>query len=502
MSQLYRSLGRSPTVVAPRSRSYHGPFGRLFPQLAPWAPDTTTDLDTFFMDFANDHMVERVDTAPSALLGSVTELESEFNGGIPAGYTYFGQFVDHDITFDPTPSGLRSVDPSGLLNFRTPRLDLDCVYGRGPDDQPYFYDGAHPKGAERFLVGQVPGSTLRDVPRNTVGRALIGDMRNDENSIVSQLQLAFLLAHNTLVDRAEQADSPRPFDDARRTLTWLYQWVLWHDFVRRIAVDEVWNCALRRTDGCGGRTVWERQLTDVYDWKHQPFMPVEFSGAAYRFGHSMARNAYQTNDPHRGFQSFAPLFDNSGPADPDDLRGFRPMLAKNVPQWDWFLPMQSSGGPFPQMARRIDTKLSNALSFLHEGPANSPQNVLAFLNLRRGWALELPAGTSVAKHLGYDPVPIEADEIDSLWFYVLKEAASLPGVNRGAMLGRVGSTIVAATFAGLLAGDPASFVNVEPGWEPRSDPLLVDGQDNVDDPAWTVASIIRLAGLPASAGDF
>ena len=73
------------------------------------------------------------------------------------------------------------------------------------------------------------------------------------------------------------------------------------------------------------RKVWELGLKDVYRWKHQPYMPVEFSGAAYRFGHSMVRNSYQTNDPHRGFRNFAPIFDNTGGVDPDDLRGFRPM---------------------------------------------------------------------------------------------------------------------------------------------------------------------------------
>jgi hypothetical protein len=63
------------------------------------------------------------------------------NPTVPAGYTYFGQFIDHDITFDPTPLSDKDIDVSALVDFRSPALDLDSVYGRGPDDQPSMYDG-------------------------------------------------------------------------------------------------------------------------------------------------------------------------------------------------------------------------------------------------------------------------------------------------------------------------------------------------------------------------
>jgi hypothetical protein len=128
-------------------------------------------------------------------------------------------------------------------------------------------------------------------------------------------------------------------------------------------------------------------------------MPVEFSVAAYRFGHSLVRNSYQTNHPVRGFGNFAPIFDVSAGSEPDDLRGFRPMQPRNFIQWDWFLDMTSSGGPFPQQARKINTKLSNALVNLAEDPSDptSNQNVLAFRNLMRGSSFGLPSGTCVAK---------------------------------------------------------------------------------------------------------
>jgi len=506
-------------VVAPRSRFYQGPFGRICADLEPWHPPHLDPnkhpqaLEQFFLNFANNEMIERPGVDPATIAadpGMIADLENEFGSNIPAGYTYFGQFVDHDITFDPASSLMRQNDPAGLHNHRTPRLDLDNIYGRGPADSPYLYDHKDTNldnQVDKMLIGKIKGSKFPDLPRNSQGRALIGDMRNDENSMVSQLQLAFLMAHNTLADRARIAGIKNTFEAARNSLRWLYQWVVWNDFVRRIARDVTYKCALMQVKTKDGRVKWDLGLKDVYNWKHQPFMPVEFSVAAYRFGHSMVRNSYQTNHPHHGFGKFKPIFDTSGapgnPGSRNDLSGFRPMKLDNTIQWDWFLHMMSSGGPFPQMARKIDTKLANALSFLREG--GGAMNVLGFRNLLRGVRMELPSGTSVAKKWCIKPIKIDSEH-DALWFYILKEAGALPGVNRGQMLGAVGSTIVCATFAGLLKGDPNSWLNIAPCWTPDDDPLL-EGSDNrdnsvADNQDWGLSAIIRLSGLPVDAGDF
>lgn len=504
-------------ILAPRSKFYQGPFGRICPDLPAWDPGPCASTEDYLKKVANKLMVELPGEKPADIAkdpAKVQKLEQDFNSNIPAGYTYFGQFVDHDITFDPASSLMRQNDPSGLLNFRTPRLDLDNIYGAGPDDQPYLYDK---DDKAKMATDTIDGRRdLPDLPRYN-GRALIGDMRNDENAIVSQLQLAFLLAHNKLVDRVREVDEGTDtndpsqirlsFEAARKTLRWLYQHIVWNDFIPRIVIDDIHKGALKKEKGFDGRTTWVTGLDDVYKWKHRPFMPVEFSVAAYRFGHSMVRNEYQTNGPERGFadddgdRNFVPIFDNSGPADSDDLRGFRPMTPENSIQWDWFLPMSSSGGPFPQMARKIDTKLSNALFFLHEGGVGDEMNVLAFRNLQRGMSFDLPSGTAVARkwcleHLtlnaGWEPADIPA-EPDALWYYILKEAQE----NGGNTLGRVGSVIVAAVFAGLLKSDPCSFFTMEPCWTPDTDRYL-DGKDyNRDDANWTLASIIRIAGLKA-----
>lgn len=497
-------------VLAPRSKFYQGPFGRLCPDLPAWTPPgiPESQIDDFFLDIANNLMVELPGELPADIARNpqtIQDLEQKFSSNIPAGYTYFGQFVDHDITFDPASSLMRRNDPNGLINFRTPRLDLDNVYGAGPDDQPYLYD---PKDKALMAVDLVDNDPTRpDLPRYR-RRALIGDMRNDENSMVSQLQLAFLLAHNALVRRARLEfpgiGSQDAFEKARKTLRWLYQHIVWNDFIKRIVVDEVYKVALQLKETPDKRKIWVCGLDDVYKWKHQPFMPVEFSVAAYRFGHSMVRNSYQTNHPERGVGNFAPIFDNTTTADPDDngpgnLRGFRPMELRNMIQWDWFLPMTSSREKFPQMARKIDTKLANALSFLHEDEKNprSRDNVLAFRNLKRSWTFGLPSGTDVARKWCLNPLKLQKDEPDSLWYYILREAQG----NGGNTMGRVGSVIVSSVFAGLLKGDPCSWINIDPCWKPSDDPLLHagggDDDDDRDDTSWTLASIIRIAGIQA-----
>ena len=229
--------------------------------------------------------------------------------------------------------------------------------------------------------------------------------------------------------------------------------MVWKDYLKRIATESIHDCALKLTEKCGQRCVWELGLSDVYKWKYQPFMPVEFSGAAYRFGHSMVRNSYQTNDLE-GVEQPRPIFSTSEGS--RDLRGFRPMLKENVIQWHRFLEM----GHIPQMARKIDTRLSNALTEL-PFTGDKPNNMLAFLNLKRGVNLGLPSGENVAKKLCVEPINIGCNEPESLWYYVLKEADQQCN---GENLGSVGSTIVCAVFAGLLKGDPHSFFNTEPCW--------------------------------------
>ena len=486
--------------IAPRSRFHDSSFGRLFPELGSWKPDLEpkTSLEDHFLAYAKAKMIEQ----PL----SPDERGNVNNNLIPVGYTYFGQFVDHDITFDPTPLSEADADPDRLHNLRTPQLDLDSVYGRGPDEQPYLYEYDKEERFLRFtgkfLVGELIKDTKHpDLPRNKSERALIGDMRNDENSFVAQVHLAFLLAHNRLVDRAMAAggapSGKTAFEEARRTLRWLYQWVVWNDFVKRISESNIHKSALQEEILSGKSKGWRLGFREVYDWKKQPFMPLEFSMAAYRFGHSMVRDSYRSNGAVRnGLTRFIPLFSNR--KNVETLRGFRALDITRMIQWDWFLPMNSSEADagFPQPSRPIDTKLSRSLGNLPEsGEAIAP--MLAARNLVRGVRNALPSGPAVAKELGATAIDIRVEEEKQLWHYILREAEVTQG---GRKLGEVGSKIVCAVFAGILKGDRASWVNMEPGWTPDEDRLL-KAEDKIDGD-WSLAAIIRLSGLPVTADQF
>jgi hypothetical protein len=208
-----------------------------------------------------------------------------------------------------------------------------------------------------------------------------------------------------------------------------------------------------------------------------------------------------------------PIFNPDGSGN-DDLHGFRHFPHKHTVQWDWFFNFESSSGPFPQSSRRIDPKLASSVFKTPEGPGGV--NHLGFLNLLRSWRMGVPKGTAVARAMGFDPITINDEHENILWHYILKEARSMVGVNSGKMLGNVGGTIVGEVFAGLLYGDPQSYVRVDPRWSPDREPVLIDilaasgGTLVPENPVgrapgtagrWEVTDILRAAGAPINDTD-
>jgi hypothetical protein len=214
-------------AAAGENPEFQGRFGRLFPDLSPATYGTTQAEEEANLAKLADAMVSEFD-APKD--GPDAE-----ESGIPSLYTYFGQFVDHDLTFDPSSSFQKQKDPDAGTDFRSPAFDLDNVYGRGPGDQPYMYD----TDGKSFLLGdpitQGRPSGAHDLQRNAAGRALIGDPRNDENAIVSQLQGLFLRLHNRLVTQHGNLS----FDQVQQVVRHHYQYIVLNDFLPRIVTGSV-----------------------------------------------------------------------------------------------------------------------------------------------------------------------------------------------------------------------------------------------------------------------
>ena len=407
---------------------------------------------------------------------------------IPAGYTYLGQFVDHDMTFDRTKVALgEDVSPSELRQGRSPGLDLDSLYGAGPDDPAsekfYESDGRRLKMGRTQGLGGPPFQARDgfDLPRHPDRKlATIPDFRNDENLIVAQTHLAFIRFHNRVV--AELADVPaaQRFTRARRQVVKHYQWMIRHDYLPRICdpavVDDVF---------ANGRKFFE---VDV-DPTETPTMPVEFSVAAFRLGHSMIRSRYSWNLAFDNGQGTLPLlFDFSGTS---GFLGKGSRLPSNwIADWRRMYSFAQNALKVPaaksNLAKRIDTRLVDPLGQLPPGSfglKQPPQDPLvanlAFRNLERAAMMRLATGQGMVQKLQNKGVAVaaltdaqirdgsggasiaeltnaeEATFLDRtpLWFYILREAEL-----GGGRLAGVGARIVAETFHRAIEGSRISIL--------------------------------------------
>jgi hypothetical protein len=408
-----------------------GHFGRLFPEL----PCLSARGDQLLHYGAADGSLE------CRTQGHRIDAD---NPRIPAGWPFFGQLIAHDITHDRAPLQ-EHEDLATVQNFRTPRLDLECLYGAGPVGQPYLYQLQDP---DSLLIG-ASDSPTGDLPRNHEGLALVGDARNDTHVFISQLHLAFLHFHNRVV-RSLRADIKPDlvFDRARQLVRWHYQWIVLHEFL-----------PLNIGEGLLHELV--ENGPEICSFGSRPFIPIEFSGAAYRFGHAQIRAEYDVNVQMLG----VPLF--------PDLVGTCPVTSKR--RVDWTRLFQFPDSPAALYSRRIGPQLVGPLMRLPAELVGHPEHAefssLAARDLYRGHALELPSGEAVARAIGVETCTQAELRLSGmgwsgetpLWLYILAEAEAQQG---GERLGEVGGRIVGEVLVELLKHDPTAYLNSDPDWKP------------------------------------
>lgn len=410
------------------------------------------------------------------------EMGSQLNSSdtsIPAGYTYLGQFIDHDITLDPfsdIDKAHRPHEVEKLANFRTPSLDLDSLYGGGPSIDPHLYvnnsndpqeDGVKLLIGRNFTPSNGAGGPRNsngnhivrsdfDVPRTSNNTAIIGDPRNNENLFISQLHHAFLKFHNSVVDSLKGVVSDdKLFEMSREKVIHHYQWIVVNDFLKRICIPSEVDASLNRQRF----------------FRRRPFrMPVEFSVAAYRFGHSLVREEYDFNDNF-----------NSNTGGNDFFKAFQFVRPPHLPvRTNWVVDLNrffdTGNSPSLNVTKAFDVALAPDLSRLPDNPAGSFMAHLAKRNLVRSIALSVPTGQAVARRVRAsvltsaeilnNSTTSESAILNSkgkkllketpLWYYILKEAQVK---ENGQRLGKVGSIILSETFTRILRNNPDSILN-------------------------------------------
>lgn len=491
-------------------------FSRMFPGLPSFAPQT---------DEAREQAKELgklggvIDAKDVLALGPVLSITDPANASpnnpdnsrMTAGVTFFGQFLDHDLTLALKAPILEQTNPRRTTNFRTAEFDLDSMYGNGPDRSPELYDTS--AGNIKFRVDVIPGSegmsrkgaVRYDLPRDSNGNAIIADGRNDENIIISQFHLAMLKFHNAVTDlvRKDPAFANRSarevFNEAQRQVRWHYQWIIVNEFLPMTIGQERVNDILR--NGTRFYNVTDRTQDGLFrNVIREPLIPVEFAVAAYRFGHSQVRPSYRVNfGPALGSEFFAFVFDGSADpnnSDPVDMRGGK-RAARRFVDWQTFFDF-GDGNVRPN--KEIDSKLSTPLMLLPGAPGisipgmpNDGIQSLASRNLMRHVNFGIPSGQAIARVMNVrvltpaqlaELTPFGMEKSTPLWYYILKEAEVFES---GRRMGPVGGRIVGEVFIGLLKADRDSYLTVNRNWKPTL-PSAKAGDFEITD-------LLRFAGV-------
>ena len=415
------------------------PFERRFPHLSAHHPP----------DELLEHLGEP--DGPMSERKSLWADDSYDSPNLKAGYTFFAQFLFHDLTYEIVRRLSTERSPN-TVEGGPASLRLHTLYGPGPEMAPHLY-AFYDKGYFSGRLLDAPAGTKQDPPRNRQGRALIADPRNDENVVLAQFHLGMVRFHNAVVEQlANSGDSGTPlFNQAQRQVRWHYQWAIVNDFLPQLVGEAQVEAALERNgaphDAPGG-------------------VPLEVAQGVLRYIYSQVRLQYQINGDAN--VALLPANDND-----DTLLRHRSQSIPSRLMVDWSRFFDLDAGP-TQPSKLIDTKITPAFLDLplveDPRPARRSVAVRFFLQGKRAG---LPSGEDVARALG-EPATLPNTSAlrklglkeTPLLYYVLAEAEHQFQDTNEDQLGPVASRLLADTLIGRLRRDPQSYLNAHPDFTP------------------------------------
>jgi len=424
---------------------------------------------------------------------------------LPPVMTYFGQFIDHDITAEATtdPSlsdifgdDLKPVERdevrTGIFNQRTGRMDLEPRCGSG------WSHHSTTRKAGRCVQSNI----LETKPeifcafQDFCVQILVMHHVSLKPSLrpfqMTSKNLAFLRLHNRMVATVQRraGDEDAVYGWAREQVTLHYQWLVVHHYLARICDEKTLQFIMQEKS-----PVYRafRSRCKLADDRHMP-MPIEFSAGAFRMGHSMVRPDYDWNE-HFGrganpmlerapFDEMFRFTANSTQKLGTPMRGAPTLPSNWLADWSRLLGPVSTHAD--RSTRKMDTFIADPLHKMitsEKGKQNLPSR-----NLRRSVKLNVPVAQTLIDgfkdefnihipHLSKGQLTSGTtgnelrkggfDDATPLWFYVLKEAEVCNG---GERLGPLGTHLVAGTILGLLWEDETSVLHrpgsIDGRWHP------------------------------------